>query len=134
VLNNGTLGFDRSDVLTFAGTVSGSGGVHQIGTGTTILIGNNTYTGGTTISAGTLQLGNGGTSGSITGDVLDNATLAFNRSDILRFDGAITGTGGLTKAGAGALTLSGTNTYTGGTMLNAGTLVVNSLQALGLGT
>ena len=50
--------------------------MNQIGAGTTILTGNNTYTGGTTISAGTLQLGNGGTTGSIVGNVIDNGTLA----------------------------------------------------------
>ena len=65
----------------------------QIGTGTTILTANNTYTGGTTISAGTLQLGNGGTTGSIVGNVIDNGTLAFNRSDGDVFAGTISGTG-----------------------------------------
>ena len=51
----------------------------QLGTGTTILTGDNTYTGGTTISAGTLQIGNGGTTG-ILGNVANNGTLVFNRS------------------------------------------------------
>ena len=87
VLDNGTLAFNRSDVATFAGTISGSGGVAQIGTGTTILTGINTYSGGTTISAGTLQLGDGGADGSILGDVLDNGTLAFNHSDVATFAG-----------------------------------------------
>ncbi|RWC18646.1 MAG: hypothetical protein EOS27_33695, partial [Mesorhizobium sp.] len=64
VTNNGTLAFNRSDAYTFAGLISGSGTVNQAGSGTTILTADNGYTGGTTISAGTLQLGNGGTSGS----------------------------------------------------------------------
>jgi autotransporter-associated beta strand protein len=50
---------------------------------------NNTYTGGTTISAGTLQVGNGFTTGSIVGDVIDNGTLAFNRANTLSFGGTI---------------------------------------------
>ncbi|MBZ9815255.1 beta strand repeat-containing protein, partial [Mesorhizobium sp. CA7] len=81
VTNNGTLAFDRSDAYTFAGLISGSGAVAQIGSGITILTADNTYTGGTTISAGTLQLGNGGASGSIAGNVTNNGTLAFDRSD-----------------------------------------------------
>ena len=98
-LDNGTLAFNRFDVTTFAGTISGSGGVAQIGTGTTILTAANTYSGGTTISAGTLQLGDGGAYGSILGDVLDNGTLAFNRSDVATFAGTISGSGGVAQIG-----------------------------------
>ena len=68
----------------------------QAGTGTLTLTGANTYTGGTTITAGTLQLGNGGTTGSITGNVVNNGALVFNRSDTLTFAGVISGTGALT--------------------------------------
>ena len=53
VTDNGVLTFDRSDLPTFAGVISGIGGVTQIGTGKTILTGNNTYNGGTTIGSGT---------------------------------------------------------------------------------
>jgi fibronectin-binding autotransporter adhesin len=74
VTNDGTLAFNRSDTLTVGGLISGTGSVNQIGTGTTILTGNNTYVGGTTISAGTLQIGTGGTSGSIIGDVTNDGT------------------------------------------------------------
>jgi fibronectin-binding autotransporter adhesin len=124
-IDNGILAFDRSDSVTFAGAISGTGSVTQTGTGTTILTGNNTYTGGTTISAGTLQLGNGGTTGSITGNVIDNGVLAFNRSDLVTFGGVISGTGSLVKQGAGTLTLPGANTYTGTTTVNAGSLIVD---------
>jgi autotransporter-associated beta strand protein len=125
VLDNSVLTFDRSDSATFAGSISGAGSVNQTGTGTTILTGNNAYTGGTTIRAGTLQLGNGGTTGSITGNVLDNGVLVFNRSDSVTFGGVISGTGSLIQQGAGVLTLPGANTYTGTTTVNSGSLIVD---------
>ncbi len=131
VLNDGALVFDRSDAVTFGGTVSGGGGLTQAGSGTLILTGANTYTGGTTISGGTLQLGNGGTTGSILGDVVDNGTLAFNHADDVTFAGVISGTGGLVQAGPGALSLTGANTYTGGTLVFGGTLVGNTTSLQG---
>jgi outer membrane autotransporter protein len=122
VTNNGTLAFNRSDAVTFGGIVSGAGAVNQVGAGTTILTAANTYTGGTAISAGTLQLGSGGTSGSIIGDVTNNGTLAFNRSDALTFTGAISGAGAVKQIGAGTTILTAANSYSGGTTISAGTL------------
>ncbi|MBO9652431.1 MAG: autotransporter outer membrane beta-barrel domain-containing protein, partial [Variovorax sp.] len=122
VANNGTLALGHGNAWTFGGTISGSGNVTQVGSGTTTLTADNTYTGGTTISAGTLQLGNGGTTGSIVGNVVDNAALAFNRSDALTFAGTISGSGSLTQAGTGTTTLTADNTYTGTTIISAGTL------------
>ena len=126
--NNATLAFNHSDTLSYAGAISGSGQFVKLGTGTLILSGSNTYTGPTTISAGTLQIGNG-TSGeylaSPTVAVSNNATLAFNDSDSLAYTGVISGSGGLTKQGTGTLTLTATNTYTGGTTVNGGTLTLN---------
>ena len=101
VTNDGTLAFNRSDAVTFAGVISGSGAVNQVGTGATVLTGDNSYAGGTTIAAGTLQLGDGGTSGSILGDVLNDGTLAFNRSDAMTFGGDITGSGAIRQIGSG---------------------------------
>ena len=66
-----------------------------------ILTGNNTYTGGTTVSAGTLQIGNAGTSGSVAGDIVNNTSLVFDRSDSIEYDGVISGSGSLTQLGAG---------------------------------
>jgi outer membrane autotransporter protein len=117
-----TLVFNRSNTLLFPGVISGIGAVRQEGTGTTVLTGDSTYTGGTTIAAGTLQLGNGGTSGSIVGDVLNNGTLAFNRADTLTFSGVVSGTGGVRQDGSGVTVLSGANTYAGPTAVNAGVL------------
>jgi fibronectin-binding autotransporter adhesin len=122
VTDNGALVFDRSDNMTFAGLISGSGSVTQQGTGTTVLTGNHSYTGGTTISAGTLQLGDGGASGSIVGDVTDNGVLVFNRSDASTFAGAISGSGAVIQQGTGTTVLTGNSSYTGGTTIQAGVL------------
>ncbi|WP_261527630.1 autotransporter outer membrane beta-barrel domain-containing protein [Burkholderia multivorans] len=133
VVNNGTLAFDRADTSTLAGVISGSGTVNQIGSGTTVLAGNSTYTGGTTISAGTLQLGNGGTSGAIVGDVTNNGTLAFNRSDTSTLAGIISGSGTINQLGSGTTVLTGNNSYTGATNVAAGSLIVNGNQSTATG-
>jgi autotransporter-associated beta strand protein len=125
VTDNGTLAFDRSDPVTFDGVISGAGNVVKLGPNTLTFTGTNTYAGGTTINAGTLQLGNGGTTGSIAGNVLDNGTLAFNRSDSVTFASVISGSGNVVKLGTGTLTLPGTNTYTGTTTVNSGSLIVD---------
>jgi autotransporter-associated beta strand protein len=123
VINDGALVFNRSDAVTFAGTVSGLGSLVQTGTGATTLTGDSTYTGGTIImSSCTLQLGSGGTTGFIMGDVIDDGVLVFNRADTVTFSGAISGTGALAHAGTGATTLIGDNTYTGTTTISSGTL------------
>ena len=125
IVDNGALVFNRSDAVTYSGIVSGTGSLTQLGPGTLILTANNSYTGGTTIAAGTLQLGAGATTGSIVGNVANNGVLAFNRSDSVTFGGVISGTGSLVKQGPGTLTLPGKNTYTGTTTINAGSLIVD---------
>ena len=122
VVNNGALVFNRADTATFAGAVSGTGSLAQTGPGTTVMAANNSYTGGTTIAQGTLQLGAGGTSGSIVGDVANNGILAFNRADTVIFAGTVSGIGSLAQIGTGTTVLTGTNTYTGGTTITQGTL------------
>jgi fibronectin-binding autotransporter adhesin len=124
VTDNGTFAINRSDAVTFSGAISGSGAFQQLGAGTTTLTADNNYTGGTTISAGTLQLGIGGTTGSIVGNVLDNGVLAVNRSNALALGGVISGSGAFEQRGAGATTLSGANTYTGATTISNGTLTI----------
>ncbi len=127
----GTINFNHtSDDYVFAPAISGNGTVKVLA-GTTILTANNSYTGSTTITAGTLQLGNGGTSGSIVGNIVDNGTLAFNHSDTVSFPGVISGSGGLTQAGSGTLSLTGANTYTGPTNINAGTLAIGGRGSIG---
>lgn len=131
IQDNATLAIDRSDVFELTNTISGSGALAQLGSGTTVVTGENTYSGGTVISAGVLQIGDGGTSGSITGDVTDNAALVFARSDVVSFAGAISGTGSLTQSGPGRLILMGTNTYLSGTTIAAGILQLGDGGASG---
>ena len=94
----------------------------KTGAGTLILTGNNTYSGATTLNDGTLQLGDGTTTGSVLGDITNNATLAINRSDTINVSNLITGSGNVIQAGSGTLTLTAANTYSGATILEAGTL------------
>ena len=111
--------------LAVSTVTSGTGALVKAGAGLLLLTGNNTYSGDTTVSAGTLQVGDGGTSGSLgTGNVVNNGILAFNRSDTTTVANSISGTGSVTKTGAGTAALSGNNTYTGNTTVSAGTLAL----------
>lgn len=136
IVNNGTLVFNRSDTVIFAGNISGTGGLSKMapgsGSGTLILTGDNSYT-GTTQFLGTLQIGNGGTTGSIAGNVNNQGTLIFNRSDDVTFGGASSGSGGMIKRGAGTLTLTGSNAITGIFNVEEGTLRLGS-SAMGFGS
>ncbi len=126
ITDNGSLVFNRSGSVTASGAISGFGSLTQQGPGTTILSGGNTYGGSTIINGGTLQIGNGGVSGSLgTSDVTDNGTLAFNRSNDITVSLNISGTGGLVQNGAGSLILSGGDNYSGPTLVSAGSLLVN---------
>ncbi|RQR24950.1 autotransporter domain-containing protein, partial [Burkholderia sp. Bp9143] len=124
-LGANALALNGSGNGTFGGVIGGTGGLTVAGTGIQTLTGSNTYTGGTTIAAGgTLQLGNGGTSGSVAGNVVDNGALIFNQSANVTLASVLSGTGSLTQAGSGQLTLTGTNTLSGPTTVAAGTLAV----------
>jgi autotransporter-associated beta strand protein len=135
-----TVGGDNTST-TFSGSMGGTGGaLVKTGSGTLTLAGGNTYTGTTTITAGGLQIGNGGTTGSLStsSTITNNGVLTFNRSNNLAqgtdFSAtAIGGSGSLVQSGTGNLTLSSANTYSGGTTLNSGTLVLNNSTAIGTG-
>ncbi len=120
---------------SFSGSITGVGAsLEKVGSGTLILSGANSYTGTTEISGGTLQIGDGGTSGTLgAGAVLNDGALVFNRSDALTVTQAISGSGSVTQAGAGTLVLAAANTYSGGTAINAGTLALGHIGALGSG-
>jgi fibronectin-binding autotransporter adhesin len=106
--------------------LAGGGALTKSGPGGLTLAGDNTYTGGTTIAAGALNIGNGGATGSVLGDIVDNGALVFNSSNAHIYAGAITGTGTLTKNGAGTLTLTGHSSFDGATTIPIGQLLVNA--------
>ena len=116
--------------------LSGGGGLAKLGGGILLLLRANSYSGETTISGGTLQLGNGvaGNDGSIVGNIIDNAALLYNLVGNQTYGGAISGNGSLSKLGEGTLVLTGSNTYAGGTAIDAGTLTMNNGSALLDGT
>ena len=162
--NNATVAFDHNDPLSYSGAISGSGQLVKLGTGNLDLVGSGTYSGPTTISAGTLELdGNGdnlpaataltiaasgvldlagnpltvgslsGSAGAVVANSLPNypATLTVAPSSgSTTFAGNIIGNNALALAGSGALTLSGTNAYTGGTTVSGGTLDIAAPSAL----
>ncbi|WP_425104884.1 autotransporter-associated beta strand repeat-containing protein [Ancylobacter sp.] len=131
-LGTATLTLAGPGSTSFAGVISGDGALAMTGAQTLVLTGANSYTGGTTlVSTATLVVGAGGASGSITGPVANNGTLSFVRSDDVTFAGAISGSGTVYQLGAGTLTLTGANSFTGGLVVGAGTLEVASDGALG---
>ncbi|EDH2126655.1 autotransporter outer membrane beta-barrel domain-containing protein [Salmonella enterica] len=127
VTDNATLELNTGG--TFDNAISGSGQVVKSGDETLTLSGTNSYTDGTLISGGTLVASNVEALG--TGDVTDNAVLELNTGG--DFDNAISGSGQVVKSGDETLTLSGANSYTGGTLISSGTLVANDVNALGTG-
>ena len=129
VINRSALIFNRSNTHTYAGVISDIGSVTQRH-GTTVLSGDNTYTGGTTIVAGALQLGAGGATGGIVGNVVNNGSLIFNRGNTYTHGGVISGAGNVVQRGAGTTVLGGVNTYTGGTAVNS-TLQISQDANLG---
>jgi fibronectin-binding autotransporter adhesin len=135
-----TLAAATGTTTTYTGLLSGPGGALTIGDaankGTVVFTENNTYNGGTTIFNGvTLQLGNGGTTGSIVGNIPDAGTVAFDRSDPITFAGTISGLGTLSQIGSGTLTLTASNLYRGGTFISGnGTVSVATNANLGITT
>ena len=164
-LNNNTLTVNQASDATFAGVISGSGGLSKSGSGTLTLSNANTYAGATTLSDGNLVLSGTGTLGNGSslamsadtaltiaedagaksiGDLsssassstiaLNNNTLTVNQASNATFAGVISGSGGFTKNGSGALTLSSANTYAGATTLSGGELILSGSGTLGNGS
>ena len=129
--NSFTVATALSDRAANAATGWDGRTLTKAGAGTLILTADNSYSGGTIITGGTLQLGDGGATGSITGHVANDGTLAFNRSDVSTFAGTISGSGGLRQMGPGTTVLTGENSYGGGTEIAGGTLQVSRDVNLG---
>jgi autotransporter-associated beta strand protein len=127
ILNSASVVFDQASAGTYAGTMSGGGSLTKVGAGTLVLSGTNSYSGGTTVSAGILQ----GTTASLQGNILNNAIIIFDQAGTGTYAGAMSGSGNLTKDGTGTLILTGLNSYAGGTMVNGGVLQGNSISLQG---
>jgi fibronectin-binding autotransporter adhesin len=127
---SGTIETWAGTTFTTSGTIVGDQLVKQ-GWGTLVLTGSAIHGGGTTVAAGMLQIGDGGTTGELAGSVVNDAVLSFNRSDAYSFSGAISGAGVVVQAGAGTTILTGGNSYSGGTLIRAGALQVSADVNLG---
>ncbi|MEK0437030.1 MAG: hypothetical protein RLZZ233_1, partial [Verrucomicrobiota bacterium] len=134
----GTLTRPINSVLLESGTlrnvteINGGGALSKTTSGVLILEGINAFSGALTVSAGTLQVGTGLTSGTLgTGAVVNNADLVINRAGTYAVANAISGTGAVTSSGSGTVILSGANSYAGLTSVSAGVLAVANGTALG---
>jgi autotransporter-associated beta strand protein/T5SS/PEP-CTERM-associated repeat protein len=123
----GSINFNQSNTATIAANISGAGSVNQLGSGTSILTGDNGYSAGTRITNGVLQVGAGGTNGTLgSGNVTNNASLVFNRSDYAVFGNTIAGSGSLTQSGSGTTVFTGNNSYSGVTTISRGVLQIGN--------
>jgi fibronectin-binding autotransporter adhesin len=118
------------------GGIAGGGALTKDGTAKVILANNNSYAGTTTVNDGILQIGNGGTSGTLgLGAIsLNGGTLSFNRSDSSKVLASIGGGGIVRSDGNGTTTLVGANSYSGGTVISKGTLTGVTATSFGSGT
>ncbi|MBI5272813.1 MAG: autotransporter-associated beta strand repeat-containing protein [Chlamydiia bacterium] len=153
IVNLATVAFttDTGNTTSYGGTIIGTGNLTKTGAGTSILTAQNTFTGATTVSAGTLQVNtidalsastpvsvaSGATfsfnvaSGAMNAFSIANAgTVAFQNSGSLTCSGNISGTGNLNKSGGGTVTLSGNNTYTGNTSISSGAILFPTLASI----
>jgi autotransporter-associated beta strand protein len=175
VTNNGSFSYASTATQTMTGDILGTGDVTKTNTGTLILGGNNSYTGATTVSGGTLAITNasalgsssagttvntggtldlrnvtgvaepitvvGGTLATSTGTSSVTAPISISGATTIDVDGTeltlsgiVSGSGSLEKEGAGTLVLSAANTYSGATTVDAGTLAITDVAALGTTT
>ncbi|ELU9417337.1 fibronectin-binding autotransporter adhesin ShdA [Salmonella enterica] len=125
VANSGVLQVSEGELEN---TLSGSGSLVKIGTGELTLSGDNSYSGGTTITGGTLIADNADSLG--TGAVANSGVLQVGEGEL---ENTLSGSGSLVKTGSGELTLSGDNDYSGGTIISDGTLIADNADSLGTG-
>jgi outer membrane autotransporter protein len=122
---------DAGDFTTITHGLSGPGALRKRGDGDLRLTGDNTYTGGTRVELGVLRIGDGLTSGSIVGNVINHGLMEFDREDDVTFAGHIGGRGSVHYIGTGAMTLTGDHSYAGITVLADGTLRLGDGGATG---
>ncbi|EBR7327398.1 TPA: fibronectin-binding autotransporter adhesin ShdA [Salmonella enterica] len=125
VANSGVLQVGEGELEN---TLSGSGSLVKTGTGELTLSGDNDYSGGTTIAGGTLTADHADSLGS--GDIDNSGVLQVGEGEL---ENTLSGSGSLVKTGTGELTLSGDNSYSGGTTISDGTLIAANVNALGGG-
>lgn len=142
ILNSSQLLINKPGDWTYGYILEGTGTLNKEGSGALILAKNNTFTGLTTIVAGPvvsgqptgrLDIGAGGTEGALLGNINNGALLRFNRSNDITYDKVISGSGAVTKLGAGTLTILGANTYEGLTTVSAGKLQIGNGASSGSG-
>ncbi len=113
---------------TLDNNVTGGGQIVKSGSDELIVTGDNNYSGGTTITGGTLTADHADSLG--TGAIANNGVLQVGEGELKN---TLSGTGSLVKTGTGELTLSGDNTYSGGTTISDGTLIADHADSLGSG-
>lgn len=127
-----TVSAAKNYTFSGSGKISGSASLQKSGSGTLTVLTTNDYSGNTTISGGTLQVGNGTVSGSLgSGDIINNGVVVVNQAGDMTWEGIVSGPGSLTKSGAGTLTLNAGNSYSGATMINGGAIAIISDANLG---
>lgn len=133
ITNHGELNFSLGTSRSISGSINGPGNLTQSGYGTLSLLADSSgFSGGVTIGYGsTLQVGNGGATGSIglSSGVINNGTLTVNRTGALAVTSPIEGAGAVIKNGSGIMTLAGNNTYLGTTTINDGKVILGSATA-----
>lgn len=117
---------EATNTATLSGNITGTGSLTKTGAGTLVLTGTNSYSGGTTVSAGTLQ----GNTNSLQGNIGNNLALVFNQTFAGTYAGEISGSGSMQINGGGTLTMTGTSGLTGATSVTgSSTLVMNGSLA-----
>jgi len=129
IANSGVVEFNQTSNGNYTGVISGTGQLSKIGTGVLILTGANTYTGLTTVTAGTLR----GNTTSLSGNIANSGVVEFNQTSNGTYAGVISGTGQLSKIGTGTVSLSGASSYTGSTGIDAGALFIEGNQSSATG-